>query len=68
MHIIVKKPIDINGIIYDIGDEITNISKQALIKLNEKGYIEPLTIKDIQNFGKEEKKPKFMDKKNEKEE
>ena len=53
MRIIVKQPINLNGKVYEIGDEITNISKKALIQLNEKGYIEPLTAKEIQNFGKE---------------
>lgn len=53
MHIIVKQPINLNGTIYEKGDEITKISKASLIKLNEKGYIEPLTAKEIQNFGKE---------------
>ena len=42
------------GIWYEAGDEIKVETKEDLVKLNEKGFIEPLTIKDIQNFGKEE--------------
>ena len=34
-------------------------TKEDLVKLNEKGFIEPLTFKDIQNFGKEEPKKIF---------
>lgn len=67
MRIIVKTPVNINGIIYNKGDEIKKCDKSLLIKLNERGYIEPLTMKDIQDYGKEEK-PRFGYKKNEKEE
>ena len=42
------------GIWYETGDEVKVETKEELVKLNEKGFIEPLTIKDIQNFGKEE--------------
>ena len=42
------------GTWYEAGDEIKVETKEDLVKLNEKGFIEPLTIKDIQNFGKEE--------------
>ena len=42
------------GTWYEAGDEIKVETKEELVKLNEKGFIEPLTIKDIQNFGKEE--------------
>lgn len=41
------------GTWYEAGDEIKVETKEDLVKLNEKGFIEPLTIKDIQNFGKE---------------
>lgn len=53
MKIVAKVDININGIFYEKGDEIEIISKEQLIKLNEKGYIEPLTPKQIQNWGKE---------------
>ena len=42
------------GIWYDAGEEIEVDSLEEIIKLNEQGFIEPLTFKDIQNFGKEE--------------
>ena len=70
MRIIAKCNFDINGTaFYNKGDEVKVGSKEQLIKLNERGFIEPLTMKDIQDFGKEEKKPvKIENKKNEKEE
>ena len=47
------------GIWYEAGDEVKVETKEDLVKLNEKGFIEPLTFKDIQNFGKEEPKKIF---------
>ena len=47
------------GTWYEAGDEIKVETKEDLVKLNEKGFIEPLTFKDIQNFGKEEPKKIF---------
>ena len=47
------------GTWYEAGDEIKVETKEDLVKLNEKGFIEPLTFKDIQNFGKEEPKNIF---------
>lgn len=47
------------GTWYEKGDEIKVETKEELVKLNEKGFIEPLTFKDIQNFGKEEPKKIF---------
>ena len=47
------------GTWYEAGDEIKIETKEDLVKLNEKGFIEPLTFKDIQNFGKEEPKKIF---------
>ena len=44
-----------NGIAYEKGDTIKVDTKEQLIKLNEKGFIEPLTLKQIQNFSKEKK-------------
>lgn len=37
---------------YEKGDEIEVRNKETLIKLNEMGFIEPLTPKQIQDFGK----------------
>ena len=47
------------GTWYEAGDEIKVETKEDLVKLNEKGFIEPITFKDIQNFGKEEPKKIF---------
>ena len=47
------------GTWYEAGDEIKVETKEDLVRLNEKGFIEPLTFKDIQNFGKEELKKIF---------
>ena len=47
------------GIWYEAGDEVKVETKKELVKLSEKGFIEPLTFKDIQNFGKEEPKKIF---------
>ena len=49
-----KAKIDCNvgGIFYEKGDEIEVKDKETLIRLNEKGFIEPLTPKQIQDFGK----------------
>ena len=47
------------GTWYEAGDEIKVETKEDLVRLNEKGFIEPLTFKDIQNFGKEEPKKTF---------
>lgn len=32
---------------YIVGDEINNLSYKQIVKLNEKGFIEPLTYKDL---------------------
>ena len=44
------------GTWYEKGDEVKVETKEELVKLNEKGFIEPLTFKEIENFGKEEAK------------
>lgn len=54
-----------NGVWYDKGDEIKVETKEDLVRLNEKGLIEPLTFKDIQNFGKKEEPKKFLKKEEE---
>lgn len=53
------------GIWYEAGDEIKVDNKEDLIRLNEKGFIEPLTFKDIQNFGKKEEPKKIFRKEEE---
>lgn len=60
MKLIAKQDFSINGtIFYTKGDEVKVDTKEQLRKLNERGFIEPLTQKQIDNFGKEEiKEPK----------
>ena len=53
------------GVWYEAGDEIKVDNKEDLIRLNEKGFIEPLTFKDIQNFGKKEEPKKIFRKEEE---
>ena len=52
MKPIAKIDCQINGIFYSKGDEIKVENKEQLIKLNEKGFIEPLTPKQIQDYFK----------------
>ena len=54
--IIAKKDFSLNGIAYEKGDEVRVKDKSKLVSLHEKGFIEPLTLKQIQNFGKVEPK------------
>lgn len=55
--IIAKKDFTINGNYYFIGDEVDykKIDKPTLVKLNEKGFIEPLSIKEILEITKSKK-------------
>ena len=45
-----KKLFQLNGVFYDKGEEINVDNKEQLIKLNELGFIEPLTQKEIQDY------------------
>lgn len=45
--IIVAKDFNANGKFYIAGDELKDLSFEQIIKLNEKGFIEPLEFKDI---------------------
>lgn len=46
----------INGVVYTEGDEIEIATVEQLVKLNEKGFIKKLTLKEIQSFEKEKNK------------
>lgn len=49
-----KENFNVNGIYYEVGDVIEEkIPIATLNKLNEKGYIEPLTMKDLKQYEKE---------------
>ena len=52
MKPIIKKNCEINGNFYEKGDEIEVYTKEQLTKLNERGFIEPLTPKQIQDYFK----------------
>ena len=52
MKPIAKLDFTLDGIFYSKGDEIEPKSKEQIIKLNEKGFIEPLTMKQIQEMFK----------------
>lgn len=56
MKPIAKINCQFNGVFYDKGDEIEVKTKEQLIELNEKGFIEPLTPKQIQDYFKKEEK------------
>ena len=45
--IIAKIDFTANGVGYIVGDEITNLTYEQIVKLNEKGFIEPLEYKDL---------------------
>lgn len=52
MKPIASKDCNVGGVFYEKGDEIEIKDKDLLVKLNELGFIEPLTPKQIQDFGK----------------
>ena len=56
MKPIATRDFELYGTFYEKGDEVEVKSKEILVKLNEKGFIEPLTPKQIQEFGKMPKK------------
>lgn len=45
--IIARKDFIANDIEYIKGDEIKNLTYMQIVKLNEKGFIEPLEYKDL---------------------
>lgn len=56
---IAKKDFSANGINYIEGDEIKTKNYQAIVELNEKGFIEPLTYKDLVLIKRELDNPKL---------
>lgn len=48
---IAKKDFTLNGNYYFTGDEV-NGTYEEIAMLNEKGYIEPLTVKELQEYKK----------------
>lgn len=50
----VKQDFSVNGKFYFAGDTIEEkIKYETLVKINEKGYIEPLTLKELTEYQKE---------------
>lgn len=56
MKPIAKIDFQFNGVYYDKGEEIEVKTKEQLQLLNERGFIEPLTPKQIQDYFKKEEK------------
>ncbi len=54
--IIAKQNFELNGVSYIKGDKIEIKDINAIRKLNEKGYIEPLTYEDLVLIERELKK------------
>lgn len=67
MKLIASKSFNLNGVFYEAGNEVTVANKDELIRLNEKGFIEPLTPKQIQEFENEPKYTRTTKIKNEEE-
>lgn len=65
MKPIAKINCQLNGIFYDKGDEIEVSNIEQLRKLNEKGFIEPLTQKQIQDYFKKPEIKKIFKKEEE---
>lgn len=55
----IKKDFSVNGVPYFAGDTLEDkIPYDTIVKINEKGYIEPLTLKELTQYKKELNKPK----------
>lgn len=58
IKIIAKKDFTRNGEYVFTGDEVKANDINEIVRLNEKGFIEPLTFKDIVQLKKELENPK----------
>ena len=56
--VIAKIDFTTNNEEYIVGDEINNLSYEQIVKLNEKGFIEPLSYKDLVLIKRELEKKK----------
>jgi hypothetical protein len=56
--VIAKKDFTTNIGNYIAGDEITGLTYEQIVKLNEQGFIEPLTYKDLVLIKRELDNPK----------
>lgn len=58
MKIVAKQNFTTNNENYIQGDEIKNLTYKQIVKLNEKGFIEPLSYKDLVLIKRELEKKK----------
>ena len=65
IKIIAKKDFTRKGEPIFAGDELKVNTVEELVKLNEKGFIEPLTLKEIVQFKKELENPEKIKKEEE---
>ena len=65
IKIIAKKDFTRKGEPIFAGDEVKVNTVEELVKLNEKGFIEPLTLKEIVQFKKELENPEKIKKEEE---
>lgn len=65
IKIIAKKDFTRKGEYIFAGDELKVNTVEELVKLNEKGFIDPLTLKEIIEFKKELENPKKIKKEEE---
>ena len=62
IKIIAKVDFTANGRTYIKGDELKDLAYYQIVKLNEKGFIEPLDYKDLVLVKRELENPKIYDK------
>lgn len=60
-----KTSFNLDGVYYDAGDEVICNDISKIVKMNEKGFIEPLSAKDLQNIKNESKSKKIVKKEEE---
>jgi len=53
-----KKDFSLNGKFYIMGDEIKDLDMKDIAKLNEKGFIEPLSYRDLVLLERDNKQKK----------
>ena len=56
--VIAAKDFNANGVFYLAGDELKGLSFEQIVKLNEKGLIEPLELREIILITREKDKEK----------
>lgn len=51
-HYKAKVDFTLNDTFYEKGDDVEVKTQAQLVKLNELGFIQPVSVKEIKNFGK----------------